>query len=208
MADFYKECPDVTTKPLAARHFGCCSRRTALSRLTPGFASADPPSREPVAVKSPQVFRAADLSDPCGFQVQLEVLTNKATLTTFDRRNGVTVLHAAGALKVRLTNLSNGRTIDRNISGPTTLTVNADGSMTQKPQVPACGLSKWTWPQTYLAWRSQRGRRSRASVRKATSPSSASEAPLRMSAPRWPELRSRSPSTRARTSRGINLFCN
>ena len=104
--------------------------------LTPGFASADPPSREPVAVKSPQVFQAADFSDPCGFQVQLEVLTNKATLATFERRNGVTVLHAAGALKVRLMNLSNGRTIDRNISGPTMVTLNADGSVTQKTAGP------------------------------------------------------------------------
>jgi hypothetical protein len=104
--------------------------------LTPGLASADPPPREPVVVESPQVFRAADGSDPCGFQVQLEVLTNKATLTTFERRNGVTVVHAAGALKVRLTRLPDGPSIDRNISGPTMLTFNADGSVTQKTAGP------------------------------------------------------------------------
>jgi len=33
-------------------------------------------------------------------------------------------------------NLSNGRTIDRNISGPTMVTLNADGSVTQKTAGP------------------------------------------------------------------------
>ena len=58
----------------------------------------------------------------------LTVLTNKQTATTF-ARNGVT--HVTGALKVRLTNTESGKTIDRNISGPTFLTNNADGSITQ-----------------------------------------------------------------------------
>jgi hypothetical protein len=64
----------------------------------------------------------------------LEVLANKGTITTFERRSGVTFLHVNGALKVRLTNV--GRAIERNISGPTLITVNADGSVAQKTAGP------------------------------------------------------------------------
>jgi len=96
MADFYRSAQmSRRSRSLLATSVAAAAGLLSLA-LTPGFASADPPSREPVAVKSPQVFQAADFGDPCGFQVQLEVLTNKSTLATFERRNGVTVLHAAG----------------------------------------------------------------------------------------------------------------
>jgi hypothetical protein len=66
----------------------------------------------------------------------MEVITNKETITTFERRSGVTTLKITGALKVRLTNPNTGAAIDRNISGPTHLTVNSDGSITQETAGP------------------------------------------------------------------------
>jgi len=66
----------------------------------------------------------------------LEVVTNKEIVTTFERKSGVTVLHVTGALKVRLTNTDTDKSIERNISGPTRLTVNSDESITQETAGP------------------------------------------------------------------------
>jgi hypothetical protein len=100
-----------------------------------GFASsavADPPSREPGSPPTGASFPFQDTkgNNPCGFEVDLLVLNNSQVVTTFGRK-GATAIQAAGAFTVRLTNSSNGTSIDLNISGPTHLTVNADGSITQ-----------------------------------------------------------------------------
>jgi hypothetical protein len=98
-----------------------------------GFASsavADPPSREPWSPQTGTEFIFTDTkgNNPCGFPVELLVLNNREVGTTFVR-NGVTLV--AGTLTVRLTNTTNGTSVDLNISGPTHLTSNADGSTTQ-----------------------------------------------------------------------------
>jgi hypothetical protein len=94
-------------------------------------ASADPPIRTPIVILSPFILQDTRGNDPCGFQVQLDVLTNKEVVTTFVRKNGTSFIQVTGALKVRLTNLSTGKSIDINISGPIRFVPNADGSVTQ-----------------------------------------------------------------------------
>lgn len=102
------------------------------------IAAADPPTREPnVLPADPFIFTNTLEENPCVFPVLLAITTNKEILTTFTQRSGVTVIHTTGALKVRLTNTTTGKTIDRNISGPILATVNADGSTTQKGTGPA-----------------------------------------------------------------------
>ena len=85
-------------------------------------AVGDPPTRQPVAYPSEPFV----LGDFCGFPVQATILQNSQTQTVYqDGRQTVT-----GALKVRLTNTQNGKSIDSNISGPVKFTPNADGSFT------------------------------------------------------------------------------
>jgi hypothetical protein len=67
----------------------------------------------------------------------VEITTNKETLTTFTRRDGVISINTTGALKVTLTNTATNQSIDRNISGPILATVNSDGSIAQKGTGPA-----------------------------------------------------------------------
>src|SRR4051794_17745438 len=98
-------------------------------------AAAEPPSREPNPIEN-HIVTDTQGSNPCGFPVLLEVITNKEIVTTFERKSGVTVLNVTGALKVRLTNTDTDKSIERNISGPTHLTVNSDGSITQETSGP------------------------------------------------------------------------
>jgi hypothetical protein len=101
-------------------------------------AAAAPPTRQPNPLPTdPFIFTDTKGGNPCSFPVLLEITTNKEILTTFTRKSGVTTIHTTGALKVRLTNTTSGKTIDRNISGPILATVNSDGSTTQKGVGPA-----------------------------------------------------------------------
>jgi hypothetical protein len=105
--------------------------------LTPGLANAAQPERtvlqfpdEPFPVQDRQ------FNDPCGFTVYLEVVKSSGAFTAF-AQNGVT--HITGALLVRLSNGLPGPgvpTIERNISGATFSTTNADGSVTQRTAGP------------------------------------------------------------------------
>ena len=106
-------------------------------------AAADPPTREPVDFPTaPFVLTDTEGNHPCGFRVELAVLTNKEVATTFVRKDGTTSIHITGSLKVRLTNLAApGTTVDLNISGPTHLTEHDDGSVTQI----ALGRALWTF---------------------------------------------------------------
>ena len=73
-------------------------------------ATAEKPIREPVP--------GDDFTLPasiCGFEVAVEVLTNKEQAITFS--NGLTIV--TGVLKVRVTNLANtSKSLTLNISGP------------------------------------------------------------------------------------------
>ena len=100
-------------------------------------AAAAPPTRDPSPLPA-DPFTITDTlgNDPCGFEVQAQLSTNKEKLTTFTRRGGATLVTTTGALKVQLTNLETGDSIKRNISGPTFSTTNAAGSVTQKTAGP------------------------------------------------------------------------
>ena len=103
-------------------------------------ASANPPTRDPLVL--PPEFTLTDTlgGNPCGFEVQLHVIGNKAVVTTFIRKDGTSRVNVAGTLKVRLSTDA-GQSIDLNISGPTHLTVNADGSISQD----ALGRALWVF---------------------------------------------------------------
>jgi hypothetical protein len=63
------------------------------------------------------------LENVCSFPVEITSLANKEVLTIYsDGRRTVT-----GQLKVRLTNVTTGQSIDANISGPVTFTPTSDG---------------------------------------------------------------------------------
>ena len=83
---------------------------TIAAALVTPTATADKPIREPVP--------GDDFTLPasiCGFEVGVEVLTNKEKAITFS--NGLTIV--TGALKVRVTNLANtSKSLALNISGP------------------------------------------------------------------------------------------
>jgi hypothetical protein len=72
-------------------------------------AMADKPSRDPLP--APPTFT---ISGSCSFDVRVDILSNKEFITTFS--SGKQII--TGQLFVRLTNLSTGKSIDLNISGP------------------------------------------------------------------------------------------
>jgi hypothetical protein len=82
-------------------------------------AFADPPTR--VDVSAPVDLT---LTSFCSFPVHVTSLKNKEVLTIFSSGRQQTT----GQLKVQLTNLATGKSINANISGPATLTPNPDGS--------------------------------------------------------------------------------
>jgi len=71
------------------------------------------------------------MSGVCAFDVLVDFLTNKEYATILlDRFGNPREILTTGALKVRLTNLSNGRSLDLNITGPGRFYSNADGTST------------------------------------------------------------------------------
>lgn len=82
----------------------------------------------------------------CGFDVRLDLMNNE-TLTSFFGNDGNLVKQVvSGSSFGKFTNLSSGKTIDVNLSGPAQFTFNSDGSITitaDGPQgfaVPLLGL--------------------------------------------------------------------
>ena len=101
-----------------------------LGATSPALAGAPP--RAPWGPPSGTVFSPFQdtlRNDPCGFPVSVTVLSNQQVATTLIRKNGTTTILAAGLLTVRVAN--GQRSLDLNISGPTHLTINSDGSVTQ-----------------------------------------------------------------------------
>ena len=92
----------------------------AAALLVPSVAAADQPIREGLPAED------FTIQGSCAFDVDLQVLVNNEFITTFsDGRQLIT-----GALKVRLTNVETGKSIDLNISGPGFITPHEDGSVT------------------------------------------------------------------------------
>ncbi len=90
------------------------------------IAMADTVTRVPSPVPSPFIFRGL-----CQFDVLAQAITNNEFRTTFVNQDGVMVKQiVTGALVVTFTNLSNGKSIIENISGPGVITFNPNGSVT------------------------------------------------------------------------------
>src|SRR6185503_21306274 len=84
-------------------------------------ASAAKPTRESLPIANEQ------FPGVCSFTVDRHVLVNKSILTTYsDGDQRIT-----GTFKQRLTNLTTGKFIDVNSSGPVLLDFHADGSLTE-----------------------------------------------------------------------------
>lgn len=84
-------------------------------------AVAARPAREPLPIADEQ------FSGVCSFTVARHVLVDNSTLTTYsDGDQRIT-----GTFKQRLTNLTTGKVIDVNSSGPVLLDYHADGSLTE-----------------------------------------------------------------------------
>jgi hypothetical protein len=84
-------------------------------------ASAAKPTREPLPI-SDEVF-----SGVCSFRVDRHVLVNRSILTTYSNGDQ----RITGTFKQRLTNLTTGKFIDVNSSGPVLLDFHPDGSLTE-----------------------------------------------------------------------------
>ncbi len=80
------------------------------------------------------------LSGVCSFDVHIDFLANKEYATILvDHAGNPTAILTTGTLKVSLTNLSNGKSLDLNISGPGRSVTNPDGSATLTSWGP------WLW---------------------------------------------------------------
>jgi hypothetical protein len=92
--------------------------------LIPTAAHAAAPTREPLPAEG------FVLTDHCTFDIQIDIVQNKEIATTFYDSNGdVTRQLVTGALKVRLTNLSEpSNSVVLSISGPGTYVDLADGT--------------------------------------------------------------------------------
>ena len=64
----------------------------------------------------------------CGFKVRLTATVNKEFLKVLKTQDGSMTLLITGSGKSTITNLSTGKTITENVSGPSKTTVSADGS--------------------------------------------------------------------------------
>jgi hypothetical protein len=86
--------------------------------LIPGIASAVQPEREDLPFDEPII-----LSGDCPFDVEVAPLSSGQTITTFFNRQLIT-----GFLKVRVTNLDTGESLDLNISGPGRFLIDEDSA--------------------------------------------------------------------------------
>jgi hypothetical protein len=108
--------------------------------LPVGFVApvaADPPTREDIPFETFTIPGELVPDATCSFMVQVEALTNKEKITTFfDQEGNVRLQLVTGGLKVQLTNLTTGQSVDLNISGPIQTVPQPDGSsivITQGP---------------------------------------------------------------------------
>jgi hypothetical protein len=101
--------------------FAAIALATAALSVSAPFASATPPTHEPIS------FADRTFSGQCSFSVFRHVLENNSVLTTFSNGNQLTT----GTFKERLTNVSTGKFIDVNASGPILAVFHEDGSSTE-----------------------------------------------------------------------------
>jgi hypothetical protein len=87
--------------------------------VSPAFASK--PTREPLPISN------EEFAGVCSFTVARDVLVNRSILTTYSNGDQ----RISGTFTQRLTNLTIGKFIDVNSSGPLLLDYHADGSLTE-----------------------------------------------------------------------------
>ena len=110
---------------------GGCSDTTptapALEANPPRLSAIGKPTRSPVPFETIELPAGAF----CSFAVLVEIPEHKVISKTFPPEpNGDVVQLSTGHLVARYTNLSTGTSVTYNISGPTRLTLHADGSAT------------------------------------------------------------------------------
>lgn len=66
----------------------------------------------------------------CGFQIRVTLPVDKEYDKTLKTSDGSMIILGTGSLKASLTNLSTGKVITENVSGPAKLTIHPDGSAT------------------------------------------------------------------------------
>jgi hypothetical protein len=94
----------------------------------PKISASGKPTRSPIPPFGPFEFPAGLV---CSFGVRIEFPVNKQFATTFPPEpNGDVVQLLTGRVVQRATNLSTGKSITDNISGPVRVTFHADGSFT------------------------------------------------------------------------------
>jgi hypothetical protein len=99
----------------------------ALDATPPRISAIGKPTRSPVPFETVE-FPAGEF---CSFPVLLEFPEHKYTAKTFPPKpNGDVVEIQTGKAFARYTNLSTGKSITYNISGPTRLIFHPDGSLT------------------------------------------------------------------------------
>jgi hypothetical protein len=90
-------------------------------------AAANPPTTETVVLDP---FTIPTGVTACSFDVLVEPLSNKEKQTTFfDQAGNIRSIHISGGLKLRLTNVDTGKSVERNVSGPSTAKPQPDGSL-------------------------------------------------------------------------------
>jgi hypothetical protein len=100
--------------------------------------------------RSPVPFETVELPAGtfCSFAVLVELPEHKVTAKTFPPEpNGDVVQLSTGHLVARYTNLSTGKSITYNISGPTRVTFHADGSVTLELPGPQGFIGFINWGQ-------------------------------------------------------------
>ena len=97
---------------------------------SPALASANgKPTRAPLPDASQTFDLPAGLA--CSFEVAAQPVINQEFTTTFPAQaNGDVVVFVTGRLVERITNVSTGRSITVNVSGPGTAVLHPDGSIT------------------------------------------------------------------------------
>jgi hypothetical protein len=90
----------------------------------PAAAVAD---TQPVRTPTGNVGGTFDAGVLCPFPVELTIITDNEVTTTFSDGRQITT----GTLRVRVTNLATGESLDANVSGPVLFTPGPDGTATQ-----------------------------------------------------------------------------
>jgi len=100
----------------------------AVALATASGASADKPIKEPVSA-SPVVF--AGPTAVCAFPVEMTASTfRNFSITHLDKGGGIRWIGGAGTIVSTVTNMTTGKSVDINASGPGKITFNDEGSLT------------------------------------------------------------------------------